>query len=655
MNNSEGVLSYLSVEEVLRDSDEIVLSIGRSGRIILSSVHGSHILGCSREEMGGMNWFSDFVPETVRENVLEEFRSHLGRAEEPVFRQEYPVNFPDGSEEPASWLNRVIRDEDGIVMCVLLSGHRKEATPEPPEKPDQDGDTLESLRRSEEKYRTLVEHSSDSIMIHRDGVIVFANRTAMELTGYGTGELIGNSVLNFVSPEFEALVLRNMTNRISGKDVPSIYNIEMLRKDGNTIPVEVNVSGLEFDGERAWMFFIRDLSDRQVLEEQLKQAQKMEAVGQLAGGMAHDFNNILQVINGYTELAETVLEDDHPVRDMIQQISDASGRAGELVKHLLLFSRNKIIVTSVMDLNQIISEHLAMLERITDENITMRFNPSSEPVYVNADHSMMGQILLNICNNSRDAMPDGGDITINTERVYLNSEFCEANPSAQPGYYGMLSISDTGHGIDPDILDRIFEPFFSTKGITAGTGLGLSSVYGIVTQHDGLIIAGNQPDGGARFSIYLPVADRNIEIEEIPKEYELEDTASLTVVIAEDDESVRNLACEVLAEAGHEVITAGDGEEAVVLVTDSPDSVDLVILDAAMPVMDGFTAAEKIREVCPEMPIIFCSGYTSEQNTDGLNKFRERSRFLVKPYSMSHLMTAIKELVSSNIHNREET
>ncbi|MFO8182638.1 MAG: PAS domain S-box protein [Candidatus Aegiribacteria sp.] len=655
MSNSESVLSYLSAEEVLRDSDEIVLSIGRSGKIILSSIHGSHILGCSREETAGMNWFSDFVPETVREEVLEEFRSCLGRAEEAEFRQEYPVICRDGSEKAASWLNRVVRDEDGIVMCVLLSGHRKEAPPEPPDKLEEDRDTLESLKRSEEKYRTLVERSNDSIIIHRDGVIVFANRTAMELTGYGIEELIGNSFLNFVSSEFEALVLRNMTNRISGKDVPSIYNIELLGKNGETIPVEVNVSGLDYDGERAWMIFIRDLSERQVLEGQLKQAQKMEAVGQLAGGMAHDFNNILQVINGYTELAETVLEDDHPVRDMIQQISDASGRAGELVKQLLLFSRNKVIVTSVMDLNQIISEHLSMLERITGENITMRFTPSSEPVYVNADHSMMGQILLNICLNSTDAMPEGGEITVSTERVYLNSEFCETNPSARPGYYGMLTVSDTGHGIDPEILDRIFEPFFSTKGIAAGTGLGLSSVYGIVTQHDGLIIAGNQPDGGACFSIYLPVADRNIEIEEIPKEYELEETASLTVVIAEDDESVRNLACEVLAEAGHEVITAGDGEEAVVLVTDSPDSVDLVILDAAMPVMDGFTAAEKIREVCPEMPIIFCSGYTSEQNTDGLNRFRERSRFLVKPYSMSHLLTAIKELFSGNIHNREGT
>jgi CheY-like chemotaxis protein len=284
----------------------------------------------------------------------------------------------------------------------------------------------------------------------------------------------------------------------------------------------------------------------------------------------------------------------------------------------------------------------------------MDFSPSPEPVYVNADHSMMGQILLNICLNARDAMPEGGEVLVSTERVYLNSEFCEMNPSAKPGYYGMLSISDSGHGMDEDTLGRIFEPFFSTKGITAGTGLGLSTVYGIVTQHDGLIKAISEPGRGATFNVYLPVADRSIEIEEIPQEYELEETTSRTIIIAEDDENVRNLACDMLTEAGHEVITAVDGSEAVVLVTDSPDSVDLVILDAIMPVMNGFMAAEKIREVIPDMPIIFCSGYSKEQNSDDISRFREHSKFLLKPYSMSQLMTAMNELLSEKHQTKGE-
>lgn len=765
MNESGSVLSYMSSQDILRDSDQILLLIGRSGKIITVNNACAGLLGYPEEDLPGMNWFDDLVPEPARPDAVEGFKNGLSSSGEAVFEQEYPLLTAAGVDRQGSFRNRVIRDEDGIVMCVLVSGHLEEEPREiPPDlvrdanlyrtmvqqsvhgimvlkdeplrivwvngpmedicgysgdelagmdqdrileifHPDsrdelvrrvrehstgsdiaermelkfirRDGDiswtlarssrgdaegepsaqficidvtephmTMEALSESEEKYRTLVENSNDAIVIHRDGVIVYANRTAMELTGFEEGELLGNSVLNFVSHDFEALVLRNMTNRISGKEVPSIYNIEVLKKSGDTIPVELNVSEIHYDGDRSYMVLLRDLSERQELEGQLRQAQKMEAVGQLAGGVAHDFNNILQVINGYTELAENALEQDHPVREMIDQISKAGERASELVRQLLLFSRNQIIVTSILDLNQMVSEHLTMLKRVIGEDIMIDFAASAEPIYVNADHSMMGQILLNICLNARDAMPEGGQVMVSTERVYLNSEFCEMNPSAKPGYYGLLSISDTGHGMDEDTLGRIFEPFFSTKGITAGTGLGLSTVYGIVSQHDGLIKVASEPGEGATFNVYLPVADRSMEIEDIPQEYEMEETSSRTIIIAEDDENVRNLACEVLAEAGHEVITAADGKEAVVLVTDSPDSVDLVILDAVMPVMNGFAAAEQIREVIPEMPIIFCSGYSREQNSEDISRFKEHSRFLLKPYSMSQLMSAMNELLA---------
>ena len=636
MTGHDSVLSYISVEELLRHSDQLLVFIARTGRIILSGSLASRLLRGEDADIAGGNWFGDFVPEDLRDEVRKEFLDLLSSSGEETFRQDYPLIADQGRQRPATFQSRAMTDEDGIVMCVLVSGHFTDAS----------GSPRKEIIRDAELYRIMVEHSNDSMIIHRDGLIIFANRVSTELTGYSMDELIGNSVLNFVSPEYEALVLRNMTNRISGKEVPSIYNIDVLKKDGGTIPVELNVSPIKYEEDRAYMVLIRDLSERLVLEDQLRQAQKMEAVGQLAGGVAHDFNNILQVINGYTELAVTVLEEDHPVREMIDQISSAGARAGELVRQLLLFSRNQVIVTSILDLNQIVTEHLSMLKRVIGEDIVIDHEPSPEPIYVNADHSMMGQILLNICLNSRDAMPQGGKILVRTEKQYLNSEFCESNPSASPGYYGTLSISDSGHGMDEETLERIFEPFFSTKGITAGTGLGLSTVYGIVTQHDGLIKAESEPGNGSVFSVYLPVADRSIEIEEIPQEYEMEDASSRTIIIAEDDESVRNLACEVLTEAGHEVITAADGEEAVVLVTDSPDSVDLVILDAVMPVMNGFMAADRIREVRPDMPFIFCSGYSREKSIRDIQRFSENSRFLLKPYSMSQLLAAMGDLFS---------
>ncbi|OPL18195.1 MAG: hypothetical protein AVO35_06735 [Candidatus Aegiribacteria sp. MLS_C] len=764
MSDSSTVLKYMSGEDILREADSILLFTSRSGKIITVNRQMCDILGRSAEEIVGMNWFSDLVDPESGDAASRAFSDLLTERGSGTFRQEYSI-LADGGSIPATFLNRVIRDEDGIVMCVMVSGHLLENPVEYPEDLVRDADlfrrimedsdhgtmiiggdppvieyasesagrmlgletsvltsmeasevrlvfsepswndltgrmrmldgsgdpsgtarysmlnadgvtvramvsilvsehghhpvlqlvctditdtvqTIESLRESEEKYRTLVENSNDAIVIHRDGIIVFVNRTATTLTGYDRGELLGNSVLNFVSHDHEALVLRNMTNRIAGKKVPPIYDVEILRKDGEKIPVELNVSEIRFDGERSYIVLVRDLSERIQLENQFRQSQKMDAVGQLAGGVAHDFNNILQVINGYTELADAALEEDHPVREMVRQISKAGERAEELVHQLLLFSRNQVIVTSIMDLNQVISEHLKMLKRIIGENIGIILETCTDPVYVNADHSMAGQVLLNICLNARDAMPEGGRITVRTDRVYLDSEFCETNPSARPGYYGMVSIADTGHGMDEDTLSRIFEPFFSTKGITAGTGLGLSTVYGIVTQHDGLIRAESVPGEGSVFRVYLPAADRNIEIEEIPQEYEVEEAVSLTIIIAEDDDDVRNLACEVLSEAGHEVITAADGEEAVLLVTDSPDSVDLMIMDAVMPVMNGFMAAEKIREVRPEMPIIFCSGYSREKSSDALERFRENSRFLLKPYSMAQLLTAMNELFS---------
>ncbi len=762
MSDSNSVLSFLSKDDILADADVFVLFVARNGKIIRINRRGSEELDIDPGEITGRNWFDDFVAEG--ETVRREFTDFLDDPQQDLFRQEYPVGTGDESRISCIWNNRPIRDEDGILMCVVVSGHPLEGPVEYPEDlvrdaesyrsfmekafagrilfmenplrivfasspteeilgystgeltamgpseisdlfhPDsrdeflrcftrihdeklagraelgmvrRDGSqvwmaayfsrtvfqeenalqilladmtesrmTYLSMRESEEKYRTLVEHSNDSIVIHRDGVIVFANRTACELTGFPMDDILGSSIMNFVAPDYEALVLRNMTNRISGKEVPSIYNIEVLRSEGNNVPVEVNVSEVHYGGKKAYMIILRDLSERRQLEEQIRQSHKMEAIGQLAGGVAHDFNNILQVINGYTELAENSLEEDHPVKEMVRQIAGAGERASELVSQLLLFSRNQVIVTSIVDLNQIVSDHLSMLKRVMGEEISIQMEPSQEPIYVNADHSMMGQILLNICLNARDAMPQGGEITVKTERVYLNSEFCEANKTAQPGYHALLSISDTGYGMDEKTMGRIFEPFFSTKGITAGTGLGLSTVYGIVTQHDGLIMVDSQEGNGATFSIYLPVADRSIEIEEIPQEYEMVETVSRTVIIAEDDENVRNLAYDVLSNAGHEVITASDGQEAVVLVTDSPDSVDLVILDAVMPVMNGFEAADKIREVRPDMPLIFCSGYSREKSSEDVGRFRDNVKFLLKPYSMSQLMTAMNELFS---------
>ena len=638
MSNSKSVLSYVSSEDILDDSNELTLFISRIGTIILINNRGSEVLNRPKEEIIGMNWFNDFIPDSHSDKVLVEFSNNLSLPEKPVFQQEYPVLSTLNTEHSVSMQNRIITDEDDIVMCILVSGH---VTDDSEKRSDE-------LIRNEEMYRSVVEHSNDAIIIHINGIIVFANSTAVKLTGYENDVFLGTNVLDYVSSDYKPLVLKNMNDRMSGRDSPSIYEIKVIKKDGGTIYVEINVSIIQYEGEQAFMVLFRDLSERRILEEQLRQSQKMEAIGQLAGGVAHDFNNILQVINGYTELAITSLEEADPLQDMLRQISMAGDRASSLVSQLLTFSRNQLIVTRILDINEVIAEHLSMLERLIGENITLEFDSSEDIELINADRAMLGQILMNICLNSRDAMPDGGKIIVKTEQVSLDSEFCMTNPSAEAGLYVMMSISDNGSGMDEDTLSRIFEPFFSTKGISEGTGLGLSTVYGIVIQHDGLITANSKIGVGSTFSVYFPLADKNTKIEDQATDYEILDDASKTIVITEDDESVRNLASEILVEAGHEVITASNGEEAVLLITDSPNSVDLVILDVIMPVLGGYDAADRIRAIRPDMPLIFCSGYSKGPHN---NKHRnlERSRFLSKPYSMALLLNAINELFAETM------
>ncbi|MCD4774527.1 MAG: PAS domain S-box protein [Candidatus Aegiribacteria sp.] len=633
MSNSDTVLSYVSIEKILQDSDEFVLFISRTGTIILINKRGSEILGRSEEDIAGSNWFNDFIPDSYRNQTVDEFRNSLCETDQSVFHQDYPVLSGQGTEKPVSWHNRIITDEDGIVMCILVTGHTID---EPKDYQD------EFINM----YRTLVENSNDPIIVHKNGIVVFVNSIAKSITGYLEDEFYGSNFLDFISTEYKPIEWKYMNDRTAGKNTPLFYDMEFLRKDGDIIPAEISVSAISYEGERAYMAILRDMSNRYTLEEQLRQAQKMEAVGQLAGGVAHDFNNILQTINGYTELARTSLDKDNPIQGMLQQVSEAGERASFLVKQLLTFSRNQLIVTRVLDLNEVIAEHQTMMQRIIGEDIVLEFLASSEAIYINGDHAMIGKILLNIFLNARDAMPEGGNILIKTKRVFLEEEFCKNNPSAEQGYYAMVSISDTGYGMDKEILTKIFEPFFSTKGITAGTGLGLSTVFGIVTQHDGIITASSEPGNGTSFRIYFPLVDKDAVIEELLPEQEVIIETSKTIVITEDDEKVRNLTSTILIEAGHDVITAANGEEAVLLISDSPDSVDLVILDVIMPILGGYEAADRIREIRPDMPLIFCSGYSKDFDNKNIHRDRERSTFLSKPYSTAQLLNAISELFS---------
>ncbi|MBN1867255.1 response regulator [Candidatus Sumerlaeota bacterium] len=394
----------------------------------------------------------------------------------------------------------------------------------------------------------------------------------------------------------------------------------------------------------------RDITERRNLEEQLRQAHKMEAIGQLAGGVAHDFNNLLQVIQGYGELALEESPEDTPVREELEEVMKATRRATSLVRQLLAFSRRQVLELNILDLSEIVGTLTAMIHRIIGEHITLRVRSGLRTAVVQADRGQMEQVLINLCVNARDAMPDGGEIVISTDTVELGGEFCRDHPGIEPGRYAVLSVADTGCGIDPTIRNRIFEPFFTTKSTGRGTGLGLSTVYGIVRQHEGTMDVHSVVGAGTEFRVYFPAAEGRAKPHE-PGTDSRPVGGTETILVAEDDETVRGLVERILTQAGYKVLCAGDGEEALRMFDTSGEEIDLALLDIVMPNLSGKAVLDHIRNVRPETRILFASGYSTDTvHTDFL--LNEGMRLVQKPYQRDTLLKRIRETLDASVETR---
>jgi PAS domain S-box-containing protein len=395
-----------------------------------------------------------------------------------------------------------------------------------------------------------------------------------------------------------------------------------------------------------YIFSHRDITRETELETQLRQAQKMQAIGQLAGGIAHDFNNLLQVILGYTS---KILDDPTvavDTRKRLETISDASKKAANLVRQLLIFSRRDMVAQQPVNANTVISDVLGLLKRTIGEQITIDYAPEPFLPLIKADAGQMHQIMMNLCVNARDAMPQGGTIFIRTSHVCLVDHFVRNHSWARKGSYVRIEVRDTGIGIPPEIREHIFEPFFTTKKLGKGTGLGLATVYGIVKSHAGLIYVDTTSDKGSSFQVYLPITEEQEKDVEPSANTSCEiPTCPATILMAEDDDMVRSLALEVLEDAGYTVIEAVNGEEAVELFMANRDSIDLVLLDVIMPKMSGQQAWEKIHELNPDLPVIFSSGYSfNELKKNTL--ITEKGRLIQKPYTPDQLMDTIAKTLA---------
>jgi len=519
--------------------------------------------------------------------------------------------------------------------------------------------SFNKLQENEKKYRDLVENAN-SIILRRDikGNITFFNEFAQKFFGYGEDEIMGRNILGTILPDTVS-TKRDIESlsKVLHKD-PERHMVsedESILSSGKSVWIAWTYKPI-FDGSKQLKEILcignditelkRSDQEKKTLEAQLQGAQKMEAIGTLAGGIAHDFNNILQAIIGYTQIMLMGKDLSDPDHEKLEAIESSAQRASELTKRLLIFGRKVESKLRPVDLNQEVVQVSKMLERTIPKMISIELNFSENLQVINGDPVQIEQIMMNMGVNARDAMPDGGRLFFETKNVTLDVKFCKNHLGASPGEYVLLKISDTGHGMDKELQEHIFEPFFTTKQIGKGTGLGLAMVYGIVKSHGGYITCMSEPGEGTAFSIYFPIIESEID-NRVSKEAEAPIKGGTeTILLVDDEESIRQLGEELLGSFGYTVLTAPDGESALELYEKENEQVDLVILDLSMPGMGGKRCLEKLVEMNPRVKVIIASGYSVNGPTKDAVDAGAKG-FVGKPYEIRQMLQAIREVMDN--------
>ena len=505
----------------------------------------------------------------------------------------------------------------------------------------------ETIRKSAEQYRQLFETVTDGIIIaNLQGGILEGNGAACRQLDYTRQELLSLSI-NRISARSRGDIKDTLKTVIENGH--AFYQTSHIRKDGSTLPVELSVAAIEFNGERAFLGVVRDLTERrrveeekQRLEAQLQQAVKMESIGVLAGGVAHDFNNALTTILGNAELALMDLPEDAPLAGMLREIQRAGLSAASLTRQLLAFSRKQILAPRAVDLNELITQMHKMLTSLLGEDVMLKTILARDLAPLKADPGLVEQIIVNLAANARDAMPDGGTLAIETANATLDHDYHQLHPEAEPGEYVALMVADTGTGIPPEVKERIFEPFFTTKPKGLGTGLGLATTYGAVKQSGGHIQVYSEKGSGTTFRIFLPRAPLQAEVAARPEEPMLR--GNETILLVEDDKEVRNLADRILCQLGYRVLTAGGAEEALLLAGRHQEPIQLLVSDVVMPGLNGRQLSEQLTQSHPEAKVLYTSGYT-ENAIVHRGVLDNGVAFLAKPYTARILGAKVREVL----------
>lgn len=546
---------------------------------------------------------------------------------------EVQMHRKDGTIIWTSMSSRAVYEESGKI--VLIEGTLEDIT--------QRKSAQQALLESETKYRNVVENSLAGFYIVQDGLFRFVNRRFCEITGYTCEEVVHCvHFMSLIHPDDRARIAENAEKRLRGENGHDRYELKVIRKDGSVITVKVFGGVSSYDGRPALSGTFIDITREKTMESQLRQAQKMEAIGTLAGGIAHDFNNILTALIGYGTILQTKMDEADPLRLYTDLILSASHKAANLTQSLLAFSRKRPLSLKPVDLNTIIKGTEKLLRRLITEDIILETRLAKSELVVLADVTQIDQILFNLTTNARDAMPRGGTMRITTDLVRLDSDFILNHGFGEKGRYVLLAISDTGTGMSKGTQEKIFDPFFTTKEVGRGTGLGLSTVYGIVKQHQGYITVTSERDCGTTFHIYLPVA-------RIAMEHELSVAGEFqrgreTILVAEDDDDVRRLVRDILSHHGYTVIEAVDGQDAVEKTRWREEEIALVILDSIMPRLNGRETYEAMRSMLPETRFLFMSGYTTDIVLEkGIGE--QEFAFIPKPLEPKALLAKIREIL----------
>ncbi len=503
------------------------------------------------------------------------------------------------------------------------------------------------LRESEEKFRLAFQTNPDSINLNRaaDGLYLDVNEGFTRLTGYTRAEVIGKTSLElniWVNPEDRERLIHELMTVGYVEDLKAQFR----RKNGQVGIGLMSARLLRINQENVILSITRDITREVALEEQFRQAQKLEAIGRLAGGIAHDFNNLLVPIMGYTDLAMLQLSPADKLYPMLEQIGKAAGRAADLTRQILAFSRRQVLELQPLNLNEVIRDFQPMAQRLLREDIDLDICLSPALDYIQADRAQIDQILMNLVINAGEAMPTGGHLTIETANIFLDELYFEKYADdKKPGHYVMLAVSDTGLGMDAETRKHIFEPFFTTKAHGQGTGLGLATTFGIVKQHQGHICVYSEPGHGTTFKVYLPRSNETAQPRAITQAGPIAVGGVETVLVVEDEEMVRQLVCETLTAHGYNVIEAGSPERALELAMNRRHNIHLLLTDVIMPGMNGRELQQKLIALNPNIKVLFMSGYTD--NVIVRHGILDRNvNFLQKPFTVTSLTQKVRHVLN---------